>query len=118
MPDGKVIARKRLRWPATPSRVFRVPAGILGNIEGNDGDVTSAFNAEPRPAPSVEAEPPDPSCHQSPAGSNSPVTPTGDPTSTPTIATPGSPDRHRAFTSGGRMLSWLALSVGQLPAEV
>ncbi len=39
-PNGKVIARKRLWWPPIPSRVFRAPVGILGNIECNDGDVT------------------------------------------------------------------------------
>ena len=38
--SGKVIARKRLWWPATPGRVFRVPATILDGIDWSAGDVT------------------------------------------------------------------------------
>lgn len=38
--NGKVVASKRLWWPAAPGRVFRVPAGILRGVDGAAGDVS------------------------------------------------------------------------------
>jgi len=110
-PNVKVIAPANgSGGPPPRAGSSEFPPASWATSNGTTATSPSAFNAGPRPAPSAEAEPRDPSCHQSPAGSNSPVTPTGDPTATPTIAAPGSPYRNRAFTSGGRMLSWLALS--------
>ncbi|HEV7204588.1 MAG TPA: FAD-dependent oxidoreductase [Jatrophihabitans sp.] len=40
---GTVIARRRLPWPASPGRVFRVPSAILGAVEPAAGDVTIAL---------------------------------------------------------------------------
>ncbi|GAA3013539.1 NAD(P)/FAD-dependent oxidoreductase [Streptosporangium longisporum] len=36
---GRVVARRRVWWPAAPGRVFRVPAGILAAIDPDDGPV-------------------------------------------------------------------------------
>lgn len=36
---GKVVARRRLWWPAAPGRVFRVPASLLASIDPEDGPV-------------------------------------------------------------------------------
>ncbi len=36
---GRVVARKRLLWPAAPGRVFRVPSSILSRLDSADGDV-------------------------------------------------------------------------------
>jgi NADPH-dependent 2,4-dienoyl-CoA reductase/sulfur reductase-like enzyme len=38
--DDRVVARKRVWWPAAPGRVFRVPSGVLGGINPHGGDVT------------------------------------------------------------------------------
>ena len=38
--DGNVIARKSLPWPASPGRVFRVPAGVLDKVNAYGGPVT------------------------------------------------------------------------------
>jgi thioredoxin reductase len=38
--DGNVIATKRLPWPATPGRVFRIPADILDHIDPRGGEAT------------------------------------------------------------------------------
>ena len=38
--NGKVVARKRLLWPAAPGRVFRVPSSILDGIDHDAGTVT------------------------------------------------------------------------------
>ncbi|SFL07747.1 Thioredoxin reductase [Streptosporangium canum] len=36
---GKVVARRRLWWPAAPGRVFRVPTGILSAVDPKGGTV-------------------------------------------------------------------------------
>lgn len=38
--DGNVIGRRRLPWPASPGRVFRVPSSILDGADRNGGPVT------------------------------------------------------------------------------
>lgn len=38
--DGNVIARKTLPWPASPGRVFRVPASVLDKVNAHGGPVT------------------------------------------------------------------------------
>lgn len=37
--DGYVIGRKRVPWPATPGRVFRIPSGILDRCDRKGGPV-------------------------------------------------------------------------------
>jgi thioredoxin reductase len=37
---GKVIRRRRLPWPASPGRMFRIPASVLRDVNPGDGDVT------------------------------------------------------------------------------
>lgn len=37
--DGKVVARRRLPWPASPGRVFRVPSALLARVDRSGGDV-------------------------------------------------------------------------------
>lgn len=38
--NGRVVARKRLLWPAAPGRVFRVPSIILRDVDGTAGDIS------------------------------------------------------------------------------
>ncbi|SDO74666.1 Thioredoxin reductase [Nakamurella panacisegetis] len=38
--NGRIVARKRLWWPAAPGRVFRVPSSILTEVDLAAGDVT------------------------------------------------------------------------------
>jgi thioredoxin reductase len=38
--DGRTIATKTLPWPASPGRVFRVPSGVLKNVDTKGGPVT------------------------------------------------------------------------------
>ena len=38
--DGRVVTAKRLAWPATPGRVFRIPASVLHDVDRDGGDVT------------------------------------------------------------------------------
>ena len=38
--DGRTIATKTLPWPASPGRVFRVPSGVLKNVDTTGGPVT------------------------------------------------------------------------------
>lgn len=38
--DGKVLGRRRLPWPASPGRVFRVPSSILNGVDFDGGAVT------------------------------------------------------------------------------
>lgn len=38
--DGRTIAIKTLPWPASPGRVFRVPSGVLKNVDTTGGPVT------------------------------------------------------------------------------
>ncbi|MFF4761710.1 NAD(P)/FAD-dependent oxidoreductase [Streptomyces sp. NPDC001292] len=37
--DGRTLARRTLAWPAAPGRVFRVPAGLLGDVSSTGGPV-------------------------------------------------------------------------------
>ncbi|GAA1787386.1 FAD-dependent oxidoreductase [Planosporangium flavigriseum] len=36
---GTVLAQRRLPWPASPGRVFRVPSSLLRDVDPSDGDV-------------------------------------------------------------------------------
>lgn len=36
---GRVVAERRLPWPAAPGRVFRIPSGILNAARPDDGEV-------------------------------------------------------------------------------
>ena len=45
MQDGRLIGRDRLRWPASPGRIFRVPAGILAEANIGGGPVTLAVHS-------------------------------------------------------------------------
>jgi hypothetical protein len=38
--DGQVIATKTLPWPASPGRVFRIPADVLNAVDFAGGSVT------------------------------------------------------------------------------
>jgi hypothetical protein len=38
--DGREIARRTLPWPASPGRMFRVPAQLLSNVNYSGGAVT------------------------------------------------------------------------------
>ena len=38
--DGRVIGRRTLPWPASPGRVFRIPSGILDDVDPHGGEVT------------------------------------------------------------------------------
>ncbi|WP_206051763.1 NAD(P)/FAD-dependent oxidoreductase [Nocardioides ferulae] len=38
--DGRVVARKRVPWPAAPGRVFRVPSDVLDHVDPRGGTVT------------------------------------------------------------------------------
>ena len=49
--NGRVVARKRLWWPAAPGRVFRVPSSILAGIDLTAGDLTIGV-AEQQPSAS------------------------------------------------------------------
>lgn len=37
--DGRVVDRRRVAWPATPGRVFRVPSAVLDRVDRTGGDV-------------------------------------------------------------------------------
>ena len=37
--QGRIIARRRLPWPVSPGRVFRVPWDLLGGVDPEAGDV-------------------------------------------------------------------------------
>jgi NADPH-dependent 2,4-dienoyl-CoA reductase/sulfur reductase-like enzyme len=37
--DGRVVARKRLLWPAAPGRVFRIPSRVLKSVSRSGGAV-------------------------------------------------------------------------------
>jgi hypothetical protein len=37
--DGRTIAERRLPWPASPGRVFRVPSTVLAGVDPRGGDV-------------------------------------------------------------------------------
>ena len=37
--DGRVLARKRVAWPAAPGRVFRVPADLVSTASATGGPV-------------------------------------------------------------------------------
>ncbi|SEG82182.1 Thioredoxin reductase [Actinacidiphila yanglinensis] len=41
--DGRVLARRRLPWPAAPGRVFRVPFALLSRLDPSGGPVRLAL---------------------------------------------------------------------------
>jgi hypothetical protein len=41
---GRVIARRRLSWPASPGRVFRIPWDLFRSVRSDAGDVTVAVS--------------------------------------------------------------------------
>ena len=44
--DGRLIARDRVRWPASPGRIFRVPASVLAGVDLAGGPVTLRLQPE------------------------------------------------------------------------
>jgi hypothetical protein len=36
---GRIIARRRLPWPVSPGRVFRVPWDLFSQVDPEAGDV-------------------------------------------------------------------------------
>jgi thioredoxin reductase len=38
--DGTVLTRRRMPWPASPGRVFRIPASVLRDVNASGGAVT------------------------------------------------------------------------------
>jgi thioredoxin reductase len=46
--DGRVIARRRVPWPAAPGRVFRIPAGVLADVDDRGGPVTVSVTGTSR----------------------------------------------------------------------
>jgi thioredoxin reductase len=40
---GAEIARRRLPWPASPGRIFRIPSALLDQVDHRAGDVTVAL---------------------------------------------------------------------------
>ncbi|MDO4784108.1 MAG: FAD-dependent oxidoreductase [Propionibacteriaceae bacterium] len=38
--DGTTLARRRLPWPAAPGRAFRIPAGLLADVDPHGGEVS------------------------------------------------------------------------------
>ena len=47
---GQVIASRRLPWPASPGRVFRVPSSILDSVDPGRGAVSIMVHTHPAPA--------------------------------------------------------------------
>jgi thioredoxin reductase len=43
--DGRVLARKRIRWPAAPGRIFRVPADLVAGASAQGGPVVIELEA-------------------------------------------------------------------------
>lgn len=41
--DGKIIARKTVRWPASPGRMFRIPSAVLDGADAHGGPITVSF---------------------------------------------------------------------------
>jgi thioredoxin reductase len=41
--QGKVVASRRLMWPASPGRVFRIPSGLLEGVTAECGDASIGF---------------------------------------------------------------------------
>ena len=46
--DGRVLARKRILWPAAPGRVFRVPADLVASATAGGGPVLLELERDPR----------------------------------------------------------------------
>ena len=44
--DGRLIGRELVRWPASPGRIFRAPAGILADVKMDGGPVTLAVQRQ------------------------------------------------------------------------
>jgi thioredoxin reductase len=42
--DGRTVGRRRLAWPASPGRVFRIPASLLAGLAPDGGPVTVEVN--------------------------------------------------------------------------
>jgi thioredoxin reductase len=38
--DNRVVARRRVPWPASPGRMFRIPSSLLDEVDFDGGDVT------------------------------------------------------------------------------
>ena len=38
--EGSVLTRRTIAWPASPGRVFRLPASVFQAVEPGGGDVT------------------------------------------------------------------------------
>jgi len=42
--NDRVIARRRLLWPAAPGRILRIPSSVLDNVHPQGGDVSIGMN--------------------------------------------------------------------------
>lgn len=42
--DGALLARRRLPWPASPGRIFRIPAGLVAGADPGGGTVTLSLH--------------------------------------------------------------------------
>ncbi|MGW0634965.1 NAD(P)/FAD-dependent oxidoreductase [Nocardia salmonicida] len=51
--QGAIVASRRVAWPATPGRVFRVPWSIMNRLDVSRGPVTIGIADASRPAGSV-----------------------------------------------------------------
>jgi hypothetical protein len=40
---GEIIATKTMPWPASPGRMFRVPANVLASVDATGGPVPLAL---------------------------------------------------------------------------
>jgi NADPH-dependent 2,4-dienoyl-CoA reductase/sulfur reductase-like enzyme len=45
--DGRVLARRRILWPAAPGRVFRVPADLVASAAAGGGPVVLELEQDP-----------------------------------------------------------------------
>jgi thioredoxin reductase len=55
--DGRVVASRRLAWPASPGRVFRIPADLLRRVDPAGGEVIVNIANAPAARVSREASP-------------------------------------------------------------
>ncbi len=55
--DGRVVARRKLAWPASPGRVFRIPADLLDAVDPQGGEVIVDIANAPAGAPAADASP-------------------------------------------------------------
>lgn len=47
--DGRQIARRRVPWPASPGRIFRIPASVLRRADPDGGPITIGLHGRAAP---------------------------------------------------------------------